>query len=126
MLVIAQVLGYTISKFYGIKYIAELKKSGRGMAIITLIFCSLIPLLCFPFFTAKWSVFCLFLNGLPLGVLWGLVFSYVEGRRFTDFIGAAMAVSFIVSSGLVKSVGKWLQLVFHLSDQWIPFYTGLS
>jgi hypothetical protein len=30
-----------------------------------------------------------------LGMLWGVVFSYVEGRKTTDFIGAALAVSFI-------------------------------
>ena len=67
----------------------------------------------------------LFLNGFPLGMLWGVVFSYVEGRRSTDFIGAALAVSFIFSSGFVKSVGGWLLLSFHLSEFWVPFVTGL-
>jgi hypothetical protein len=58
-------------------------------------------------------------------MLWGVVFSYVEGRRSTDFIGAALAVSFIFSAGWVKSVGAWLMLNFHITETWVPFCTGL-
>jgi len=125
ILVIAQVLGYTISKFYGIKFIAELNKVGRGWSILILIILSFIPLLLFPLFKSPWNIIFLFLNGLPLGVLWGLIFSFVEGRKTSDFIGASMAVSFIVSSGFVKTVGKWMQLSYQLQEKWIPFYTGL-
>ena len=50
---------------------------------------------------------------------------YQQGRKGTDFIGATLAVSFIVSSGVVKSVAKWLQLTFSIEDKWIPFTTGL-
>ena len=125
ILVIAQVLGYTISKFYGIKFIAELNKVGRGWSILILIILSFIPLLLFPLFKSPWNIVFLFLNGLPLGVLWGLIFSFVEGRKTSDFIGASMAVSFIVSSGFVKTVAKWIQLTYHVQENWIPFYTGL-
>jgi hypothetical protein len=125
ILVIAQVLGYTISKFYGIKFIAELNKVGRGWSILILIILSFIPLLLFPLFKSPWNIVFLFLNGLPLGVLWGLIFSFVEGRKTSDFIGATMAVSFIVSSGFVKTVAKWIQLTYHVQENWIPFYTGL-
>ena len=125
ILVIAQVLGYTISKFYGIKFIAELNKVGRGWSILILIILSFIPLLLFPLFKSPWNIVFLFLNGLPLGVLWGLIFSFVEGRKTSDFIGATMAVSFIVSSGFVKTVAKWIQLTYQVQENWIPFYTGL-
>ena len=125
ILVIAQVLGYTISKFYGIKFIAELNKVRRGWSILILIILSFIPLLLFPLFKSPWNIVFLFLNGLPLGVLWGLIFSFVEGRKTSDFIGASMAVSFIVSSGFVKTVAKWIQLTYHVQENWIPFYTGL-
>ena len=125
ILVIAQVLGYTLSKFYGIKFIAELKKVGRGWIILLLILASWVPLLFFPLLNSNWAVLFIFLNGLPLGVLWGLIFSYIEGRKNTDFMGAAMAVSFIVSSGFVKTIAKWLQMSYHVQEKWIPFYTGL-
>ena len=58
-------------------------------------------------------------------MLWGVVFSYVEGRKTTDFIGAALAVSFIFSSGWVKSVGGWLMEHYQITEFWIPFFTGL-
>ncbi len=125
ILVIAQVLGYTISKFYGIKFVSELNRVGRGWSILILIGLSWIPLLIFPFVDSGWSVIFLFLNGLPLGILWGLIFSFIEGRKASDFMGATMAVSFIVSSGFVKSVAKWLQLNYTIQESWIPFFTGL-
>jgi len=125
ILVIAQVIGYTISKFYGIKFVSELNRVGRGWSILFLILLSWLPLLLFPLFKSPWSVLFLFLNGLPLGVLWGLIFSFIEGRKASDFMGATMAVSFIVSSGFVKTVGKWIQLTYQVQEKWIPFFTGL-
>jgi hypothetical protein len=79
----------------------------------------------FALIPAPYNMVFLFINGFPLGMLWGVIFSYIEGRKTTDFIGAALAVSFIFSSGFVKSVGGWLQLQFHLTEFWIPFATGL-
>ena len=125
ILVIAQVFGYTVSKFYGIKFVSELNKLGRGWTILMLITLSWIPLLFFPLVGSKWGVLLFFLNGLPLGVLWGLIFSFIEGRRDSDFMGATMAVSFIVSSGFVKSVAKWIQVSYQVTEKWIPFYTGM-
>ncbi|MEI6088045.1 MAG: DUF5690 family protein [Bacteroidota bacterium] len=123
-LVISQVLGYMLSKFYGIKFIAEMKKIGRGKLILLLVSISWISLLFLAIVPAPWSIIFLFINGFPLGIIWGVVFSFVEGRRATDFIGAALAVSFIFSSGFVKSVAKTLQINFVISDWWLPFATG--
>jgi hypothetical protein len=125
LLVIAQVLGYAASKIFGIKFIAELKNVGRGKLIFYLILLSLLPLLLLPLVPIPFKIICMFLNGFPLGITWGIIFSYVEGRKTTDFIGATLAVSFIVSSGMVKSVAKWLQLQYHIIELWLPFCTGL-
>lgn len=125
LLVIFQVLGYTASKIFGIKFISELKNKGRGKLILLLVLLSWIPLLIFPIVPPSISIFCMFLNGFPLGIIWGIIFSFVEGRKATDFIGAALAVSFIVSSGVVKSVGKWLHISVGFSEMWVPFFTGL-
>ena len=124
-LVISQVLGYMFSKFYGIRFIAELKRIGRGKIILSLVGISWLALLLFAVFPAPFNVTFLFFNGFPLGIIWGIVFSFVEGRKATDFIGAALAVSFIFSSGFVKSVAKWLMVDFNVSEQWVPFVTGL-
>jgi MFS family permease len=123
-LVIAQAIGYMISKFYGIRFIAELGKLGRGNLIILLVTISWIALLLFGITPAPWNIVFLFLNGFPLGIIWGILFSYIEGRKATDFIGAALAVSFIFSSGFVKTVAKWLWITFPISEKWIPFATG--
>lgn len=123
-LVISQALGYVASKFYGIKFIAEMKKIGRGKLILLLMSVSWISLLLFAIVPAPWSVIFLFINGFPLGIIWGIIFSFVEGRKATDLIGAALAVSFIFSSGFVKSVAKNLQISFSITDWWLPFVTG--
>jgi len=125
VLVICQMLGYLLAKFYGIKYISELKRTGRGKIIITLTGIAWASWLFFALVPAPYNIVFLFINGFPLGMLWGVVFSYVEGRRSTDFIGAALAVSFIFASGFVKSVGSWLHLTFSVPEFWLPFYTGL-
>lgn len=124
-LVISQVLGYMFSKFYGIRFIAELKKMGRGKTILVLVGISWMALLLFAIVPAPWNVTFLFINGFPLGMIWGIIFSFVEGRRATDFIGASLSVSFIFSSGFVKSVAEWLMIDFRVTEHWLPFITGL-
>ncbi len=124
-LIIVQVIGYTFSKFYGIKFISELKHFGRGKLILLLVGISWLSLFFFAIVPAPFNIIFLFTNGFPLGIIWGIVFSFVEGRRATDFIGASLAVSFIFSSGFVKSVGEYLHVHFSVSDWWIGFDTGL-
>lgn len=123
-LVISQVLGYMLSKFYGIRFIAELNRIGRGKMILLLVGISWIALLLFALIPSPYNILFLFINGFPLGMIWGIIFSYVEGRKATDFIGAALAVSFIFSSGFVKSVAKWLMISFRVTETWLPFVTG--
>jgi MFS family permease len=57
-------------------------------------------------------------------MLWGIVFSYVEGRRATDFIGAALAVSFIFGPGLAKSAAQWVMTSWGVNEYWMPFVTA--
>ena len=124
-MVIAQLIGYMMAKFYGIKFIGELKQEGRYKIIFSLVGIAWISWLLFAITPTPYNIVFLFTNGFPLGMLWGVVFSYVEGRRATDFIGAALATSFIFAAGFVKTVGAWLQNTFAINDFWIPFLTGL-
>lgn len=125
LLVISQVLGYMASKFYGVKFIAELKRFGRGKIILLLVGISWLALLVFAVIPAPYNIPVLLINGFPLGLIWGIIFSFVEGRKATDFIGAALSVSFIFSSGFVKTVTCVLQLQFAIPDLWLPFFAGL-
>ncbi|MCW2261007.1 MULTISPECIES: DUF5690 family protein [Sphingobacterium] len=123
-LVITQMVGYMFSKFYGIKFIAESKQKNRGRYLIILICISWLSLLAFAWCPRPWNIIFLLLNGFPLGMVWGLVFSYLEGRRYTEIMGAVMAVSLIFASGLIKTVGRWLMATFPIDEYWMPFCTG--
>ena len=124
LLVIAQVLGYALSKFVGIKVISELKPNKRLLYLISLIVLAEISLLLFAWVPAPYNIPFMFLNGFPLGMIWGIVFSYIEGRRFTDILGVVLSASFIVSSGVVKSVGLFVMNSWGVSEFWMPSVTG--
>ncbi|HEU4552129.1 MAG TPA: DUF5690 family protein [Chitinophaga sp.] len=124
-LVIAQTLGYAASKFYGIRFIAEMQSSRRAPSILVLILSSWLALLLFAVVPAPFNIIFLFLNGFPLGMIWGLVFGYLEGRRSTEFMGAVLSISFIFSSGFVKSAGKMVIVDWGVAEKWMPFVTGL-
>ncbi len=123
-LVTAQVTGYMLSKFYGIKFISGMHGEKRAATIVKLILLSWLSLLLFAITPAPYNIFFLFLNGFPLGMVWGLVFSFLEGRRATEFMGAVLSISFIFSSGVVKSVGKLIVLNWHVTEMWMPFIAG--
>ncbi|MBU4433990.1 MAG: hypothetical protein KKC14_06200, partial [Alphaproteobacteria bacterium] len=98
-LVLAQVAGYALSKMIGVKVISEINPVRRAGAILGLIALSWLALVAFAVIPAPWNVAALFFNGLPLGMIWGLVFGYMEGRRVSEVLGAILCASFIVSSG---------------------------
>ena len=123
-LVLAQVAGYAFSKMIGVKVISEMDPARRGAAILGLIGVSWLALVAFALIPAPWNIACLFVNGLPLGMIWGLVFGYMEGRRVTEVLGAMLCASFILSSGVVKSVGAWLMLAVHVDRFWMPAAAG--
>lgn len=125
LLIISQGVGYMLSKFFGIKFIAELKRMGRWKTSLILVGVAWLSLLLFAVVPAPYGMICLLVNGFMLGFMWGIVFSYVEGRRTTDFIGAAMAVSFIFAGGFTRSVAVWIRDTWHVDETWLGFLTGL-
>jgi hypothetical protein len=107
-LVTAQVLGYTLSKFIGIKVIAEMPPARRAITLLALVGFAEVALFFFGLTPAPYNALWLFLNGLPLGMVFGLVLGFLEGRRHTEALAAALCVSFIVADGATKSVGAAL------------------
>ena len=103
ILILAQVAGYTLSKFAGIKVISELKASDRVKLIILLILVAEIALLFFGLVPYPYNFIFLFINGLPLGMVYGVVFSFLEGRRFTEMIAMGLNISIIAASGNVEN-----------------------
>lgn len=125
LLIIAQVLGYVISKFIGIKIISELKAKQRAVYLVGLIAIAEVALVLFAIVPKPYNIICMFVNGIPLGMIWGIVFSYLEGRKFTEILGVALSTSFIVSSGAVKSAGFFVMESWGFSQFWMPAITGL-
>ena len=122
--IIAQMLGYASAKFLGIRIIAEMPAPRRARWIIILVGAAELSLGLFAVVPPSYGVLCLIANGLPLGMIWGLVFGFVEGRRVSDLLGAGLCASFIVASGFVKTVGKWV-LEQGVPEHTMPVVTGL-
>jgi len=120
--VIAQVIGYTISKFMGIKIVSELPPHRRAAAILGLIGFSELALLGFGASGRPWNIFFIFLNGLPLGMVFGLVLGFLEGRQTTELLAAGLCTSFILADGVMKSVGQTLIAPF--GEAWMPAIAG--
>jgi hypothetical protein len=123
-IIIMQVVGYAASKLIGIRVIASFGRRGRAAAIAGLIGVSWLALIGFALLPPSFGLACIFFNGLPLGMIWGFVFSYIEGRRVSEMLGAMLCASFILSSGLVKSVGAFI-LSLGAAERMMPALTGL-
>lgn len=124
LLVTAQVLGYTLSKILGIRVIAETPASRRAAGILVLIGAAELALLLFGVSPTPIRPLWLFLNGLSLGLVYGLVIGFLEGRRMTEALTAGLCASFILADGLTKSVGTWL-LDQGVPERWMPGVAGL-
>jgi hypothetical protein len=123
-LVTFQVVGYALSKFVGIKVISELKATSRSVGILLMVAIAGVSWLFFAIVPPPYNIIFLFTNGFPLGLLWGMIFGYLEGRRYTEVLGAGLSVSFIFSAGLAKSSGAFIMRDWGVSEFWMPFVTG--
>ncbi len=123
-LVTAQVLGYTLSKVIGIRVVAEMTPGRRAAAILVLIALAEAALVLFAVAPSPLHVLCLFLNGLPLGMVFGMVLGFLEGRRLTEAMAAGLCASFILADGVTKSVGTWL-LQNGVTERAMPALAGL-
>jgi hypothetical protein len=122
-LITFQVAGYALSKFLGIKIISELKPGHRAAGVLVTSLIAAASWLLFAAVPKPYNIIFLLINGLVLGLVWGMIFSYLEGRKMTEILGIALSISFIFSSGLCRSAGSWLMSSFRVSEFWMPFLT---
>jgi hypothetical protein len=125
VLVISQILGYTLSKYIGIKVCSEVNRGQRAWLLIFLILFAETTLLFFAVLPINLKVIAIFFNGLPLGMVWGIAVLYLEGRSLSQLLFVGLSSSFIIASGVVKDVGRWLIASYHVTEFWMPFITGL-
>ena len=102
---ISQVIGYTCSKFMGIKIVSSMKPAQRTRYILGLVGVAWAALFFFAWVPRPYNVALLVVNGLPLGMIFGIVISFLEGRKNTE--------------------RQFLIVHLGVSDFWMPFLTGL-
>lgn len=123
-LITAQVLGYAASKRIGVKVVSEMTPGRRALSILLFIGLAELALLGFALVPAPWNIGFLFLNGLPLGMVYGIMLGFLEGRKQTDALVAGLTASFIFASGFVKTVALTIRADWGVSEFWLPFVTG--
>lgn len=123
-IVISQVFGYAIAKFLGIRICSELPHERRALALVGLIVAAEAALIAFGVVPDSWKALPIFLNGLALGMVWGFVVGFLEGRRLSDLLMAGLCCSFIIASGVVKDTGRWVMATFDVTEGWMPAATG--
>lgn len=119
-----QVIGYMISKFIGIKVVSELQSKYRTRGILLMVSIATVSWLLFAITPRPYNLIFLFSNGLPLGMVWSLVFGYLEGRRTTEVLGASLSVSFIFSAGFGKTIGGLVMRDWSVNEFWMPFVSA--
>ena len=124
VLVASQLVGYTASKFIGLRFVSALDPARRARVLLALIAAAELALLGFALAPVPLAPLFLVLNGLPLGMVFGLVLGFLEGRRMTEALTAGLCASFIFASGAVKSVGRGLIVEHGVGERWMPFATG--
>jgi Family of unknown function (DUF5690) len=125
VLIISQLAGYVLSKMLGIKFVSELNNTNRVTLLLGALGLAELALIGFGCVPAPYNLVFLFINGLPLGMVFGIVFSFIEGRRMTELMSLGLGVSIIFASGATKSVGKILLDTYQVSPWWMPALTGL-
>jgi hypothetical protein len=123
LLVVTQTLGYCLSKFVGIKVVSEVSPGRRAGLLLGLVGAGWVALLLFAVTPPPGNAVWLFANGVPLGMVFGLVLGFLEGRRQTEALTAGLCCSFIVADGVVKSVGAGL-VQAGVNEYWMPFAAG--
>lgn len=128
-LAVSQVIGYALAKMIGTRICSGVQYNQIVYVLIGCMLGALASLFALPYM-GDYKFIAMFFNGLSLGMIWGFVMRPLEGRVMTEMLIAGLCVSFIVASGDVKSMGKWLMGTEFFAQQfagneaWMPFLTA--
>ncbi len=120
LIITAQVLGFALSKGIGVKIVAEMLPKNRAVNLLKITALSWLAMLFFAITPPPYNLIFVLLASLPLGLFYGIILGFLEGRRITDFLVAMLTASFIVGSGFAKTVGNWLLNDWQISQFWMP------
>ena len=123
--VISQLIGYVLSKYAGIWVCSSVPPRRRIHFLLGLILFAELTLVAVAILPLHLKPLAFFLNGLPLGMVWGGVVLFLEGRRSSDILLSMLLASYIFASAVVKDTGRFLLDFFHTPIYWMPMATGL-
>ncbi|MCU0704223.1 MAG: DUF5690 family protein [Fimbriiglobus sp.] len=123
--VIAQVLGYCLSKYIGTRVCSEVSAARRGWLLLGLILWAGGALALFGVLPHDFKPLAMFLNGLPLGMVWGLCVRYLEGRRATELMIAGLSCSYVIAGAITRDLGRDLVMKqWGVPEDFMPVVTG--
>lgn len=120
LFVLSQLVGYTLSKFIGTWWLTSKIGGNRFSLLIRLMLIAYLSLWAFYLLPTDSKAVAMLVNGLPLGMVWGIVVSYLEGRRNSDTLLVILAGSLIVASSITKDSGLWLMTNLSIDDYLMP------
>ncbi|MEY3420247.1 MAG: hypothetical protein RIR48_527 [Bacteroidota bacterium] len=121
LMITAQVMGFAVSKGIGVKIVSEMKPQNRARNLMIFTGLSGLSMLFFGIVPAPYNLIFVFFASLPLGMFYGVILGFLEGRMITDLLVAALTASFIIGSGFAKSIGKWVMDFLGVSEFLMPF-----
>jgi hypothetical protein len=123
--VVGQIVGYVLSKYLGAKVCSEVPLRRVAWLLIALILIAEAALVLFAVLPNEAKPAAMFLNGLPLGMVWGLVVRYLEGRRSSELLLAGLSCSFIIAGAATRDLGRDLVMrKWGVPEAWMPAVTG--
>lgn len=126
MCVIAQVIGYMLSKYLGTRVCSEVPGRFRGWLMLGLIVWAGAALALFGVLPPDLKPLAMLLNGLPLGMVWGLCIRYLEGRQTSELMIAGLSCSYVVAGAMTRDVGRDLVMKqWGVPEEFMPVTTGL-
>ncbi len=120
LMITAQVLGFAVSKGIGVKIVSEMIPAQRAKAMVLMLLLATAMYGIFGFCPAPYNLVFVFLANLPLGLFYGTILGFLEGRQVTEFLVAILTGSFIIGSGFAKSLGGWLLQDLGISMFYMP------
>ena len=118
-LTIAQILGYLVGKFIGMRIFARIHKEHRIYYLMLIYVLATIPLIIFGVLPPVGQVIMFFLSSIPMVLFWGFLVFYIEGRNSTVIIIMIVYMALIMASGVAKTIGT-LIMNGGISENWMP------
>ena len=125
LLVVVQTLGYMTAKFVGIKLVSEIKKDNWVLirTLVILLTIAGLSWVLWAIVPPPYNLIFIFINGFPLGLIWGLMLSFIEGRKHTELFGTGLSASFIFAAAFSQQIGQAV-LNWGVSEYWMPLFVA--